>query len=118
MVAWVTTPVAGSNRAVTVWPVPPNESGLYEDQVSSLPLGMTAAAAGTSGKPTGALHSPCGAVAPDRWPSTEISAALDHGPRLPASDVAVSRTYRAGVGANVTVCAVVASGNVPDATGA
>ena len=42
-------------------------------------------------------------------PSRLISAALDHGPRLPASVSAVSRTKRAIRGSKVTVCAVFTS---------
>ena len=67
-------------------------------------MGSCAAATGTSGKPTGALHEPrCGTTEP-LGPSRLISAALLHGPRVPASLVAVSRTYRAVAGGNTTVC--------------
>src|ERR671920_1845996 len=86
MVRWVTTPVAGSYVAVTVRPpgLPLYLSTAYDDQVRILPLGSMAAATGTSGKPTGGLHVPrCGATDP-LGPSTSISAALVHGPRLPA----------------------------------
>src|SRR3954468_10944987 len=44
-------------------------------------------------------------------PSTLNAAALLHGPRLPASVVAVSRTYRAICDGMVTVCAVLRSPN-------
>src|SRR5689334_5503683 len=46
-------------------------------------------------------------------PSTLISAALLHGPRLPASEVAVSRTYRAICDGKVTVCAICRSEKAP-----
>src|SRR3954453_13607051 len=46
-------------------------------------------------------------------PRPLISAALLHGPRLPASDVAVSRTYRAICDGKVTVCATCLSLNAP-----
>src|SRR3712207_183188 len=115
-VRWVTTPVAGSYVAVTVRPRPPlNASGAYADQVRILPLGSCAAATGTSGKPTGALHVPRDGTTEPLGPSRLISAALLHGPRLPASDSAVSRTYRAVAGGNTTVCRAALSGNEPAA---
>ncbi len=51
-------------------------------------------------------------------PSRLISAALDHGPRLPASVRAVSRTKRAMRGSKVTVWAVPTSANAPVAAAA
>ena len=51
-------------------------------------------------------------------PSRLISAALDHGPRLPASVSAVSRTNRAIRGSKVTVCAVLTSAKLPVAAAA
>ena len=53
------------------------------------------------------------------WPrSTTISAAEDHGPRPPASVMAVSRTYRADSGWNAMVFSAAVSAHVPADTGA
>ena len=52
------------------------------------------------------------------WPrSTTISAAEDHGPRPPASVMAVSRTYRADSGWKAMVFSSAVSSHVPVDTG-
>src|SRR4051794_6243888 len=115
-VAWLTAPLARSSVAVCVKPwLPPKLSGWYADHVRTLPVDSIAAATGTIGKPVGASQRPTpvdggvvvgGAVVgvvgptvvegcvtvPPAYPTRLISAALDHGPRLPASVNAVSRT--------------------------
>ena len=52
------------------------------------------------------------------WPSTVISAADDHGPRLPASVLAVSRMKRADTAGNRAAFSTVSSAHAPVATGA
>src|SRR5690242_15498532 len=67
------------------------------EKVSSLLFGSMTALTGTIGKPIGALQlppTPAGGASP--W--MLISAADDHGPRLPASLRALSLTNRAEVG--------------------
>src|SRR5882724_1256616 len=110
---WLTAFVAGSYVAVSVAPLPPVVYGSDEDQVSSRPVGSSAAATGISGKLTGALHRPMLAGGAAAAPSRLISAALLHWPRRPASDSAVSRTYRAGTAGNVTVFRAESSSQVP-----
>lgn len=94
-------------------PVPSKEDALKEDQVSSLPeLCSSEPATGTRGNAIGVPHTPLvdGAAIPAE-PATRllsdeprlISAALVQGPRSPASDRAVSRTWRARTPAHNTV---------------
>ena len=85
--------------------------GEFEDQVSSRLPGNRAAATGTSGKLIVGPQDPS-----DTGPRRLISAALLHGPRLPASVIAVSRTYRARTAVKVAVFSVLVSGQVPLAT--
>src|SRR5215207_7556555 len=111
-------PVARSQVAVWVRPLlPPKLSVAYADQVTILLLGSSAAATGTSGKLIVPLHRPALGGGVDAVPSRLISAALVHGPRLPASVRAVSRTYRAGTAAKAAVFSVASSAHVPPATG-
>src|SRR5258707_693405 len=71
---------------------------------------------GTRGKPIGALHSPpTAAVGAGPW--RLISAADVHGPRLPASVKAVSRTYRQGTLLKTAIFRDLPSAQVPVATG-
>src|SRR5215510_11484346 len=93
LICSVTWPVLRSRRAtlVTVSRTLLKDMVSSAENVSSLLLGSTTALTGTRGKPVGALHlPPAAAVGAGPW--TLISAADDHGPRLPASVRAVSRT--------------------------
>ena len=89
---WVTRPVVRSSIETTVVAlVLLNDMSVLPANVSSLLLGSSTAEVGTLGKPIGASHlPPTPAVGAE--PRTSISAAADHGPRPPASVVAVSLT--------------------------
>src|SRR5215468_8081364 len=89
----VTLPVLRSRMAtlVTASRVLLEDMVSSAENVSSLLFGSRAALMGTRGKPVGALHlPPAAAVGAGPW--TLISAADVHGPRLPASVRALSRT--------------------------
>jgi len=77
-------------------------------------LGSWAAPTGTIGKPIVGPHEPPRFGAGNGSPPVRlISAAELHGPRLPASVVAVSRTYCASTGGNTTVWVAGLSPNFP-----
>src|SRR5215469_17476070 len=85
------------------------------EKVSSLSSGSMTALTGTIGKPIGALHLPP-TPADGASPRTLTSAADVHGPRLPASDSAVSLTNLADTGAKTAYLLVASSAQVPAAT--
>src|SRR5687768_14848323 len=66
-----------------------------------------------------AVQPVCGSAGGATWPrSRTISAADDHGPRLPASVIAVRRTNRAESGWKAMVFSAEVSAHVPIDTGA
>jgi hypothetical protein len=79
-------------------------------------FGSITALAGTIGKPIGALQAPPAAAAGGS-PWMLISAADDHGPRLPASVKAVRRTNLAETGEKTAYFVVLSLAQVPEATG-
>src|SRR5260221_9338031 len=96
---FVTWPVLRSRTAtfVIVSGVLSKAISSSPEKVSSLLFGSSTALTGTIGKPIGAPHfppTPTGGAAP----RILISAADDHGPRLPASLREVSLTNRADTG--------------------
>src|SRR5215471_18100955 len=86
------------------------------ENVSSLLFGSMTALAGTMGKPIGAVQEPPADEA-GAAPWTLISAADVHGPRLPASVRAVSRTNLADFAGKVEYFVVWLSAHFPEATG-
>src|SRR5215469_8240070 len=85
------------------------------ENVSSLLFGSMTALTGTMGKPIGAVHAPpTAAVGAAPW--MLISAADVHGPRLPASVRAVSRTNLADTEGKTAYFIVWSSAHVPEAT--
>src|SRR5215475_10143984 len=87
------------------------------ENVSSLLFGSITALTGTMGKPMGAFHLPPAATVGAR-PWTLISDADVHGPRLPASVRAVSRTNLADTAGKTASFSVRLFAHVPVATGA
>src|SRR5215471_4612276 len=86
------------------------------ENVSSLLFGSITALTGTMGKPIGAPHAPpVPAVGAGPW--MLISAADVHGPRLPDSVRAASRTNLADTGGKTAAFGVRSFAHVPEATG-
>src|SRR5215813_5345663 len=114
----VTWPVLRSSMAtlVTVSRTLLKDMVSSAENVSSLLLASMTALTGTRGKPVGALHlPPAAAVGAGPW--TLISAADVHGPRLPASVRAVSRTNLADTAAKTASFIVRSFAHVPVLTG-
>ena len=86
------------------------------ENVSSLLFGSITALTGTRGKPMGASHLPPAATVGAR-PWILISSADVHGPRLPASLRAVSRTNLADTAAKTASFVARLFAHVPVATG-
>src|SRR5215469_979134 len=118
LIGSVTLPVLRSRMAtlVMVSGVRLKAVSARAEKVSSLLFGSMTALTGTMGKPIGALHWPP-AAADGAVPWILISAADVHGPRLPASVRAVSRTNLADTGGKAASFVVRSSAHFPVATG-